>query len=195
MSTANALTLADRRNELTRRLILDTAVDLLETDGVSSLTVRAVAQRANISERTVFRYFATRDQFLDAVTRAARERLAMPPPPRTIDELRAQPRRLYEAFEAQQRLVLAGLHSDIADRFREDAARTRWAAIRELIDEYAAKRSSHERKLVTATICHFLGATCWHLFRFKMKLSADETIECAELAIERAIESLTARPR
>jgi hypothetical protein len=112
-----------------------------------------------------------------------------------VDELRTQPRRLYEAFEAQQRLVIAGLHSEIADRMREAAARTRWAAIRELIDAHAPRRSPHDRKLVAATVCHYLGATCWHLHRFRLKLSAEDAIECAELAIGRALESLTGRQR
>jgi AcrR family transcriptional regulator len=191
MSTTNVLTLADRRNEVTRRLILDTAVDLLEGDGMSSLTMRAVAKRANMSERTVFRYFATRDEFLDAITIATRERMALPPAPRSMDDLRSLPRRLYGAFEAQQRLVIAGLHSEISDRIREVAARTRWAAVRELLDEHAPKRSPHDRKIATATVCQYLGATCWHFHRFKLKLSPEETVECAELAVGRAIESLT----
>jgi len=195
MSTANAASLADRRNELTRRSILDTAVDLLVTEGVSSLTMRAVAKRANMSERTVFRYFATRDEFLDAVTAAARERMALPPPPRSVEELRALPRRLYEAFEAQQPLVIAGLHSEISDRMREAAARTRWAAVRELIDAHAPHHSPHDRKLAAATISHYLGATCWHFHRFKLKLGAEDTIECADLAVARALHSLTARRR
>jgi AcrR family transcriptional regulator len=195
MSTTNALTLADRRNDVTRRLILDTAVDLLEVDGMSSLTMRAVAKRAQMSERTVFRYFATRDEFLDAVTIATRERMALPPSPRSMEELRALPRRLYEAFEAQQQLVVAGLHSEISDRIREVAARTRWTAVRELLDDHAPKRSPHERKLVTATVCHYLGATCWHFHRFKLRLAAEEAIECAELAVGRAIDSLASARR
>jgi AcrR family transcriptional regulator len=190
MSTTNVITLADRRNEVTRRLILDTAIELLEADGMTSLTMRAVAKRANMSERTVFRYFATREEFLDAVTTATRERMALPPVPRSIDELRALPRNLYEAFEAQQRLVVAGLHSEISDRIREVAVRTRWAAVRALLDEHAPKRSPHDRKIAAATVCHYLGATCWHFHRFRQKLSAEDTIECAELAVERALESL-----
>jgi hypothetical protein len=152
-----------------------------------------------MSERTVFRYFATRDEFLDAVTVATRERMALPPSPRSMNELHSLPRRLYDAFEAQQRLVIAGLHSEISDRIREVAVRTRWAAVRELLDEHAPKRSPHDRKLGAATICHYLGATCWHFYRFRIKLTAEDTIECAELAVEQAIEWLTApaadRPR
>src|SRR6516225_9796699 len=100
MSRLAAATLTNRRNDLSRSLILDAALDVLERSGVSELTARAVAKHANISERTVFRYFPTRDEFLDAVAAEARSRMSLPPPPRDVDQLFAAPRALYEAFEA-----------------------------------------------------------------------------------------------
>ena len=190
MSTPIEATLADRRNELTRRLILYTAVDLLGIGGVPGLTMRAVAKRANMSERTVFRYFATRDEFLDAVTAEARTRMVLPPPPRTIAELVAMPRVLYQAFEAQQELVIAGLHSEIADRIREAAASTRWAAVRQLIDAHAPKRPARERRIIAANICFYLGATSWHFYRFNFEMTLDDTVEAAETAIRLALKPL-----
>jgi AcrR family transcriptional regulator len=190
MSSAQNASLADRRNDLTRRLILDAAVDLLEHGGVAELTMRAVAARANISERTVFRYFATRDAFLDAVAEQAHARMALPPPPRTLDDLLAAPRRLYEALERQERLVIAGRHPDLVDRIREETARTRWRAVRKLIDELAPRRDPEERKIAATNICYLLGATSWHFYRFYFRLGLDEAIACAETAIGLHLESL-----
>jgi len=156
-------TLADRRNDMTLRLILDAAVELLEQGGVRELTMRAVAKRANISERTVFRYYATREDFLDAVA------------------------------EEAQKLVIAGLHSELHDRIREAAARTRWKAIRKLIDEYAPASDARERKIVAANVCFYLGATAWHYYRFYFRMSPDETVSAAESAIRLALASLHTR--
>jgi AcrR family transcriptional regulator len=189
-SSANLATLADRRNDLSRQLILDAAVDLIEETSVSKLTMRAAAKRANISERTVFRYFATRDEFLDAVAEAARARMDLPPPPRTIEELLAGPRPFYEALEAKRKLVLAGMHSELFDRFREAAARTRWTAIRKVIDEYAPGSGPVERKIAAANICYYLAASTWRYLRFYFPMSLDEGIACAETAIRLSIESL-----
>src|SRR3954467_15240765 len=122
-------TLAERHTDLTRQLILDAAVATLERASVAELTVRAVAKQANISERTVFRYFADREQFLDAVADEVRARLDLPPPPQTLAELEAAPRGLYERFEATKHLVRAALHSELFDRMRETQARTRWTAV------------------------------------------------------------------
>ncbi len=58
-----------------------------------------------------------------------RVQLALPSPPRTIDELLRAPRLLHEALESRQRLVIAGLHSDIFDRVRSEAVRVRSIAL------------------------------------------------------------------
>jgi AcrR family transcriptional regulator len=189
MSTHRA-NLADRRNDLTRRLILQAAVDLLEEASFSELTMRAVAKRGNISERTVFRYFATRDEFLDAIAEEARSRMELPPPPRDIDELLTAPRLLYQALEAKRRLVIAGLHSELFGRIREASARTRWSAVRRIIDELAPQIDPRERKIAATNICYLLGASSWHFYRFYFRLNLEETIACVERAIGLTVESL-----
>jgi AcrR family transcriptional regulator len=193
MSTSIATTLAEKRNDLTRRLILDTAIALLETGGVGELTMRAVAKQANISERTVFRYFATRDEFLDAIAEEARAQLALPPPPRSIAELLRAPTLLFEAMEVRRNLVVAGMHSDISDRMREAAVRARSLAVRGILDDYAPHATPRQRKLAAASICFNLVATTWHYYRFYLRLSLADTIACAETAIRLQLHSLTAR--
>ena len=183
-------TLTDRRHDLTRGLILDTAVDLLAAGGLAEVTVRAVARKAGMSERTVFRYFATRDEFLDAVAATARTRMQLPPPPSSIAELETYPVVLYAAFEGQHKLVVAGLHSEVFDRIREGAARSRWAAIRKLVDDHAPRRPAKDRKLASAQINYYLGASTWNFYRAYFGFNLDEAIEAAKQAIAQALASL-----
>src|SRR5690242_9180837 len=130
MSTGKSLSLADRQTDLTRRLILDTASALLEGNtALGELTVRAVAKQANISERTVFRYFATREEFLDGVAEAVSAKMELPPAPSTVEELIAAPRALFVRFEAVRELTRAALHTDLFHRMRETHAKVRWAAV------------------------------------------------------------------
>jgi AcrR family transcriptional regulator len=187
MSTTKIVSLSSRRNDLSKRVILDAAVELLETSGVADLTARAIAKHANIAERTMFRYFATRDELLDAIADEVRSRLPLPPPPRTADELRAMPRRLYEGLEANQRLVLAGMHSAIVERMRDSAARTRWPAVAKLVDELAPRRRAQDRKIAAMNIAYYLNATSWRYHRFYFHLSLEDSIACAERAIELAL--------
>src|SRR5947209_8885389 len=78
------------------------------------LTMRAVAKACGISERTMFRYFASRDDFLDALAAELVRTLALPPHPRTIDELLAMPPTLYRSFEEKHNLMRASLKSELS---------------------------------------------------------------------------------
>ncbi|HEY6820818.1 MAG TPA: helix-turn-helix domain-containing protein [Burkholderiales bacterium] len=183
-------TLADRRNDLTRTLILEAALATLERSSVGELTVRTVARHANISERTVFRYFATRDEFLDAIAEAVRARVDLPPPPETLEDLLAAPRALYTRFDAVRSLTVAALHSDLFPRMRETQAKARWMAVRKLIDEAAPERGERERRIAAANIRYYLAASTWHYYRFYFNFSLEDTIACAEAAIRDALAGL-----
>lgn len=191
MSSAKALKLVDRQTDLTRRLILDTAVQTLEHTSIGELTVRAVAKAANISERTVFRYFATREEFLDGVAEAVRGTMALPAPPATPEELLAAPRALYTRFDAVRELTRAALHSELFHRMRETQARARWTAVQAIVDRFAPRRSARERKLAAANIRFYLAASAWHYFRFYFGFSLEDSIACAETAIRQSLEGLT----
>jgi AcrR family transcriptional regulator len=187
------LSLADRQADLTRRLILDTASAMLEDTPVGELTVRAVAKQANISERTVFRYFATREEFLDGVAEAVSGKMALPRAPSTVEELLAAPRALFTRFEAVRELTRAALHTDLFHRMRETHAKVRWTAIQAIVDTLAPRRSERERRLAAANIRFYLAASTWHYFRFYFRFNLEDSIACAELAIRQALDGLTAR--
>jgi AcrR family transcriptional regulator len=187
--------LVDRHTDATQSLILDSAVELLARDGVRELTFRAVAKHAGISERTVFRYFATRDAFLDAVTAEVARRIAPPPVPAVLEGLRTYPRALYSNFESRGALTRAGLHSEIYDRMREVAAGQRWRDIRALVDDAAPHRTARERKLAAANLRYYLAAATWHYFRSYFGFSLEETIEAAERAVGLVIDDVLAKPR
>jgi AcrR family transcriptional regulator len=190
MSMKNLSTLSDRRNDLTRTLILDAAIETLEHASVSELTVRAVAKHANISERTIFRYYASREEFLDAVTMEMRSRLALPRPPTSVEELKDAARVLYQAFEARPKLIKAALHSEIFDRMRQVQGGERWAAVGQLLDALAPEAGERDRKIATANIRYYLSASTWHYYRFYFGFSLEESIACAETAIRQAIAGL-----
>jgi len=182
--------LSTLRNDLTRKLILDAALETLERSTVGELTVRAVARHANISERTVFRYFATREEFLDAIAEAVRARFDLPPPPETLEDLLAAPRALYTRFDAVRSLTVAALHSDLFHRMRETQAKARWMAVRKLIDEAAPERGERERRIAAANIRYYLAASTWHYYRFYFNFSLEDSIACAEAAIRDALAGL-----
>lgn len=182
--------LASRHSDLTQRVILDGAVELLDVIPVGELTVRAIAKHAGISERTVFRYFATREDLLDAVAIEVARRLDEPPLPTSIEELLAYPQELYSRFEQMANLTKVALHSELYHRIRSADLDRRGDVIQALIDRLAPNSPEHERTLATANIRYYLIATTWHYYRFYFGFSLEDTIQCAKMAIGQSLQSL-----
>jgi AcrR family transcriptional regulator len=181
MSTT--ISLKDRQADSTQRLILSTAVDLLETDGVTATTARAVAKKAGISERTVFRYYGSRDEFLDAIAEEAAAKMHTPPPPDDIGSLAEYASALYRRFEEWEPLLKEALHTEISKRIRATVASRRWVAVRNLIDAAAPHRSARDRKIAATNISYYLSASTWQYYRFTFALSAKETERYAMSAV------------
>jgi AcrR family transcriptional regulator len=193
MSTKNLTMLSERRNDLTRSVIMDAAIDMLEQTSVSELTVRGVAQQANISERTVFRYFPSRDALLDAVAKEVLARMDLPPPPSSLEQLLGSARALYCAFEARAELARTALHTDLVQRIRNLQGEARWNAVSTLIDELAPRKSARERKIASANICFHLAASTWHYYRYSFSFSLEDCIACAETAVRQALDEISGR--
>jgi len=184
------ISLNDRHTDATQKLILSTALDLLERSGVTEVTVRAVAKQAGMSERTVFRYFADRDEFLDALAKYASGQMHTPRPPATIDELLKYPGPLYRWFEERAQLIQGVLHTEIFTRVRFEVAEQRWRAVADLIDGHASHRPRKERMLAATNINYYLSASTWNYYRKHFRLSLDDTIACAKSAVRLAVDEI-----
>jgi AcrR family transcriptional regulator len=68
--------LRERRKTHTRREIVEAALDLFEKNGFDATTVDDVAAAADVSPRTVFRHFATKEDIVFFGQSAETERLA-----------------------------------------------------------------------------------------------------------------------
>lgn len=180
--------LADRQSELTRKLILDAALETLEAAPAGELTMRLVAKRAAISERTVFRYFATREDLLDAVVDAFQTRLELPATPRTLEDLLGYPSALYRRFEVNANANKASLQSEIAQRLRQD--KSRLIAVRKIVDRIAPQSADRMRKIAAANIRFYLAASSWFYFRFVFGFSLEDSIACAETAMRQSLAGL-----
>jgi len=179
--------LASRHSDLTQSVILDSAVELLDAVPVGELSVRAVAKHAGISERTVFRYFATREELLDAIANEIKRRLDQPPLPTSVEELLEYPKAIYSRFESTANLTKVALHSELYHRIRSTDLERRGAGIQALVDRIAPKRAKHERELAAANIRYYLIATTWHYYRFYFGFTLKDAIQCAKISISQTL--------
>jgi AcrR family transcriptional regulator len=93
--------LRTRQKEQTGELILSSVAALLNRGGLAAVTIAAVAQQAEVTERTIYRHFATREDLLGAfwqwqLQQAAGENVTAPP---TLEALLATIPRLFASLD------------------------------------------------------------------------------------------------
>jgi AcrR family transcriptional regulator len=111
MSSAEVTSLRQEYKDQTRARILDAAVVLIEEAGETPLTMSAVAERAGITDRTVYRHFETREALVRATWSRMQQRVASQGFPRTAETMIDSPLRLFPRFDAARELVRASLYS------------------------------------------------------------------------------------
>ena len=124
----------ERHKRTTRQALEEAALVLFARDGFDATTVEAIAERAEVSPRTFFRYFAAKEEVLDMGWAERRERLArlVREAPAVADDLAAAVAALEGIavdFEAERhRVVLraAAVASSSALRGRTADTLTAW---------------------------------------------------------------------
>src|SRR3954462_3895697 len=81
-----ATSLRDQHAAVTRTRLLSAVAELLEAERAEDLTMPGVAAASGVSLRTVYRYYPTREQLLEAAGRWIGDELFGHPYPRDLDE-------------------------------------------------------------------------------------------------------------
>ena len=69
---------AERAPGLSRERILRAARELVEEEGMNTLSMRRLAQELDVWPMSVYRYFQDKDELLDALAAGAAEAIALP---------------------------------------------------------------------------------------------------------------------
>ena len=127
--------LRDHYREETRLRILDAAIDELAETELEELTMAGVAARAGVTERTVFRHFATRDELIKAMWPRMVLRVRSPGFPSTATDLIGRPLLHFPEFDGQERQVRASAFSAGGREVRRTARHERQAAFRSSVHD------------------------------------------------------------
>jgi AcrR family transcriptional regulator len=183
-----AKSLRETHVEATREALIDTAIALIERG--EPATMRSVAAEAGVAERTIYRYFETRDALADAVRAKVAPRAGVPLPAHA-SELLEYVRRLFETFDANGGLIV-GLTTSSSSR--EDFKRTRKTnldAMRALMDAAYPRAPATDRLSAAASLRALLSGSGWVYLRYSCALPNEEVIAAGQWAVEAAFARLS----
>lgn len=189
-SATYASPLRERQKADTRALILETVERLLKDGGLTELSLATVAREAGITERTVYRHFATRDQLLEATWAMVNDSLGMKEFPTSAAELIERPKKVFPAFDQRAEVIRAMLASPQGRELRLRVNKDRQAAIRAAVKDAKPNLREPAFTRLCAAVQLLYSASGWATMTDYWGLTSAE----AGRAASEAIAALLNRP-
>ena len=189
--------LRSRQKEQTRDLILNAVDAILRRANVSEVTFAAVARQADITERTIYRHFPTREDLLNAAWRRALRAFIRGQTQQvdTLDQILELTRAAYENFDANEGIVRAIISAPEGLEVRKRPAEIRLAMLEKAYAELLAGIPQDQVKAVVLATHALSSASVWSHMRDYCGVNGAEGGRIAAQAIELIVEATKARAR
>lgn len=187
------VSLREQHAEATRDRILAAVAGLLERGDAEELTMPGVADAAGISLRTVYRYYPTREELLEAAGRWIGDDLLRHPYPQTLDEVAELFRVGCRDFDEHPGLVRALALSQLGQRVRGYRRRERLHAISTVLRDEVGDLPEEELRRAEAVLAYLHNILAYTALREESALSGEEIGEALGWAIETLVKDLRKR--
>ena len=183
MSSPSMTSIRQAHKDLTRERILDAAIKTMERDKDTPLTIAAVAQRAGVTERTVYRHFATRDALVKAVWPRMQAEVQSLGFPRRAEALIRTPLRLFPRFDEREALVRASVYSEAGREVRLSSNPERQASMLDCVEDALPQLSPATTRRRAAVVQLINSAYGWSVLKDFWDLDGEEAGQAAAEAI------------
>lgn len=185
--------LRESQAEQTRELILQALADQLAEGGLGDFNIPAVARRAGVSVRTIYRYFPTRDVLMAAVGDWIELRLIGVALPATADEIAERAEEAFASFEEHPQLILAQIESELGRTVRGPGRKRRIEAHGAALRNATAHLDPAAARAASAIVSYLAGSLAWKTLREEFELSGRESGVAVAWAIRTLIADLRSR--
>jgi AcrR family transcriptional regulator len=174
---------------LVRLQILDTVIGLLGESSLDHMSMASIAHAADVSLRTLYRYFSTRDELVAAASDELRSRLGITLDINSPDEVATSFWETSALVSAQPRLARAMIYTETGRAARRPMHAVRIGAVTEALAPLTSQLSPTIARRITAVIAHLCGLAPWLTISDESDLSASD----ARAAVYWAIDVLIAQ--
>jgi AcrR family transcriptional regulator len=186
-STPVTSSLREAHKALTQERIVDAALALFEAEDPDSLTLARVAHAAGVTERTIYRHFATRDELIHASWARMNQQLSNPPAPDSAAALVAHPRHMFPEFEARAALIRAVVWTKQGRELRLSGNAQRKSRIRKAVREARPELDEAAATRLCAVVQLLSSSLAWSSMKDYWNLDGDSAGRAASEAIARLL--------
>jgi len=190
---ASSTSLRDQHALATRERILSAVAELIERGDPGELTMPDVAEGSGVSLRTIYRYYPTREQLLEAAGRWIGDELFKHPYPRTLDEVADLYQQGCRDFDKRPGLTRALARSQLGRRARGYRRRERVAAVRQALRSELTALSEEELRQGEAVLAYLHNIVAYTSLREENGLSGEEIGQALGWAMRTLTEDLRKR--
>jgi len=185
--------LRDEYAEMTRRRIVAAFVETLEDEAADEVSMAAVAKRAKVAERTIYRHFKTRAELFEAAGEWIEDNVFGYIPFTSPDELPGIFRKLCKSFDQHPHLARAIAMTRVGRRVRAGFRR-------HLIDQHhkamaplARHLSPKEVRQAEALASYLNNVLAWSALREDFGMSSTEIADAIEWALSTLLNDVRKR--
>ena len=163
----------ERANE-TRNRIVTAGAELVRKSSIrdwQGVTIRAVAERAGVNERTVYRHFTNERMLRDAVMQRLEEAVGIDLNHLRLDDIGAAAARIFRHVDTYPRDQRPSLDPTLAE-----ANRRQHEALLAAVEEHAAAWRSADRTLAAALLDLLWGVSSYERLARDWNLGTEEAI-------------------
>ena len=193
--TEKRASLRDRQKAATEELILEAAKRCFKDDSLADFSFGKVAGEAGIAERTIYRYFPTKEALLEAFWRAHQATIKQGPYPDTAAKLITAGPRVFPEFDKQAEWFRGSLLSPQGRAIAMHFNNERTAAVRKAVRDGVGDLPEPEFTQLCAVIQTLYSAAAWLQMREFWELTGEESGKAVSEAIEVLLSNARKRAR
>jgi AcrR family transcriptional regulator len=175
--------LRQRQTAGTKELILQAVGEQLATGGIEDLSVARVAQRAEVSERTIYRYFPTREALFEGLAGWVRGATLDLPDPLTAERLPDAIAASFENFDEHEAMMRGFLATPGGRELRAHTRRKRLRRINRALDDALRDADPQTAPYTRAIIANLCSTATWQALRDEAGMSGAEAGQAVAHAI------------
>jgi AcrR family transcriptional regulator len=184
-----------RQKEQTRDLILAAVGQILARADFSAVTIAEVARVAEVTDRTIYRHFPTREDLLREFWKVTLQRLSgdLLDNPDSLEEMCELTRRLFSMFDAEEGVMRAISASPEGRMIRKGPNAARLGKVQQFLAPMLEGNPERERENVAAAVFTLCSVSVWMHMRDYCGFDGLRAGEAAAGAIELIVEAARRR--